>query len=53
MGAGARPHHTERINEMVSLKSIHTQTCQLNFTIPCYKKVDGFVGELTLEKSFK
>ena len=28
---------TERINLMVSLKSIQPQIRQLNFTIPCYK----------------
>jgi hypothetical protein len=28
---------TERINEMLSPKSFHPHTRQLDFTIPCYK----------------
>ena len=46
-----RPHHRIGFSKVVSLESIHPQTRQLNLiTRNIEEHVDGFAGELTLEK---
>ena len=45
--------HTQCIDEMVSLKSIHPQNRQLILDYSLLRsQVDEFMGELTLDKSF-